>query len=66
MTLERKPEEGQGGFETSSELRDYPPDELLPNQPDSDVIISSQRSRVAAVVAAVVVGLLVYLLVMAL
>ncbi len=73
MTLERRPEDAQGGFETSSELRhDYPaPAPTAPSPVDEvqntgNAPYAPARSRRGIwllALAVVVVGLAVYLLV---
>jgi hypothetical protein len=70
MTTQRRPDEEQGGFETSSELRhDYPApapsappvEERTANAPYASA--RSRRSIWLLAVAVVVVGLAVYLIV---
>jgi hypothetical protein len=68
MTTQRRPDEEQGGFETSSELRhDYPaPAPSAPPVEERTAPYAPARSRRSIwllAVAVVVVGLAVYLIV---
>jgi hypothetical protein len=58
MTAERKPDDTQGGFETSSELRH---DETFP-PPLAPAAPTRRRVWVIALVVVVVVGLAIYFL----
>jgi hypothetical protein len=61
MTSERKPEDKEGGFETSSELRrDFPP----PNAPPTESVRrGAWRAWLVVLAVVVIVGVVIYVVV---